>query len=228
MWVWVSHKDKCCYALSYVGTNGTLTKSEELLSSTSRCRRGGFGTQETATLDASRWSPPRAGALAGWAAAQPSWDGSPHCLPPGYWDHFFSMEASLVSGTGKQWWWAPDLVWYIWVNEELWVEDRVSSWKWRTPLIQEKGTEFCEKELWFPAFLELLLYLVCTFLGGSAHRAFGFVRLNHELVDIQSVSTYKNGTFTWFNLITCQSVVFVIEQGLSFICSIAGHHVWLL
>lgn len=96
-----------------MGTSGKLTKSEEILYFGSRCRRGSFGTQATATQDASRWSPP--GQQPGGPAAS---EASPHhgggCpfLAVGYWTTLVQHRSKLVLGIDKEWGWGswPSLV----------------------------------------------------------------------------------------------------------------------
>lgn len=86
------------------------------------------------------------------------------------------------------------LTWFdvFWVNEEFHVEDPRG-----LQLTLEQGTVLCEKEVWFPAFLEELLYLLFSLSRGPALRAFDFVRTNHELADTQLVLTYRKWPFSF-------------------------------
>ena len=157
-----------------MGTSGKLTKSEEILYFGSRCRRGSFGTQATATQDASRWSPP--GQQPGGPAAS---EASPHhgggCpfLAVGYWTTLVQHRSKLVLWIDKEWGGAAGLVWYL-------LSERRVLGGGETELPLGDGEPF-----WFRSFVRKNCsslhswrssYLVYALFGRPACRAFDFVR----------------------------------------------------
>lgn len=100
-----------------MGTSRKLTKSEEILNYTSRCRRAVFGTQETATPDASRWSP---------LGQEPRVARRQHnlSLTPGAWGRLF-QHGNTLSVRNRSAVVARHLTWFgtFWVNGEFWAED---------------------------------------------------------------------------------------------------------